>query len=209
MNAGRLIIGGTLAAIAAVAASPFDARGLVDARGRAAGSLTGQLLVATEDLHDPRFVRTVIYMLQHDAGGAMGLVVNRPVGAAPLARLLEQFGLEGHAASGSIRVHYGGPVEPGHAFVLHTTDYTGDGTRVIKDGIALTMHPEILDALAQGRGPRHVLLMLGYAGWAPGQLEAEIQRGSWITVPSDETLLFDDEAGKKWERATARRKIEI
>ena len=203
MSAGRLIAAGTLAALVAVAGGPFDAR------GQAARSLAGQLLVATEDLRDPRFVRTVIYMLQHDAGGAMGLVVNRPVGDAPLARLLEQFGLEGHGAGGSIRIHYGGPVEPGRAFVLHTADYAGDGTRVIKDGVALTAHPEIFDAIAQGRGPRRALLMLGYAGWAPGQLEGEIQRGAWITVPSAEALLFDEDYGKKWERATARQKIEI
>ena len=82
-------------------------------------------------------------------------------------------------------------------------------SRVIKDGIALTAHPEVIDAIAQRRGPRRALLMLGYAGWAQGQLEGEIQRGAWITAPSAEALLFDEDYGKKWERATARRKIEI
>ncbi len=205
MSAGRLIASGGLAALVAVgAAGPFDAHGQGDARG-----LAGQLLVATEDLRDPRFVRTVIYVLQHDAAGALGLVVNRPVVDAPLSRLLEEFGLEGRGAGGSIRVHYGGPVEPGRAFVLHTADYLGDGTHVIKDDVALTAQPQILAAIARGRGPRRALLMLGYAGWAPGQLEAEIQHGSWITVPSDETLVFDENYETKWERATARRKTEV
>ena len=174
-----------------------------------AGSLAGQLLVATSELNDPRFVRTVIYMVHHDAGGAMGLVVNRPLGNAPLAALLEGLGMEGNGAQGGIRLHYGGPVEPRRGFVLHTTDYASESTRVVKDGIALTVGTEILRALGTGTGPRLSLVALGYAGWAPGQLEGEIAAGSWVVVQSDEALVFDQDYEKKWERAMARRTIQL
>ena len=173
------------------------------------GSLAGQLLVATSELKDPRFVRTVIYMVHHDAGGAMGLVVNRPLGNAPLAALLEGLGMEGNGTQGGIRLHYGGPVEPRRGFVLHTTDYASGSTRVVKDGIALTVGTEILRALGTGTGPRLSLVALGYAGWAPGPLEGELAAGSWVVVQSDEALVFDQDYEKKWDRAMARRTIQL
>ena len=172
-------------------------------------SLTGQFLVATDELQDPRFTRTVVYMLHHDAGGAMGLIVNRPLGDASLSDLLEHLGLEGKGVNGEILVHYGGPVEPERGFVLHTTDYKIEGTQVINDGIAITTQAEILRAIGAGKGPRRSLFAFGYAGWAPGQLEAEIKTGAWEIVPADEALVFDDNYEKKWERAMARRTINL
>jgi putative transcriptional regulator len=139
----------------------------------------------------------------------MGLVVNRPLGDMPLERLLELFGGAGAGASGSVRVFSGGPVELGRGFVLHTVDWAGPGTRAIGGGFALTAHPAILDALRRGTGPRRSLLAFGYAGWAPRQLEGEIQRGAWISVPADETLVFDEDDTKKWERAVARGRLSI
>ncbi len=174
-----------------------------------AGSTAGQFLVATDELRDPRFIRTVVYMVQHDARGAMGLVVNRPMGDIPLADLLDRLGLEGKGVNGEIRVHYGGPVEPSRGFVLHTNDYVTQGTEVVKDGIAVTFQPEILRAIGTGTGPRRTLLALGYAGWSPGQLEAELEAGAWVLVPADEALLFDDNYEKKWARAMARRVIQL
>ena len=173
------------------------------------GNLTGQLLVATDELRDPRFVRTVVFMVRHDAGGAMGLVVNRPLGEVPLAALLERLGMEGKAVGGEMRVHYGGPVEATRGFVLHTSEYVIEGTQVVDDGIALTAQPEIFRAIGSGAGPRRALFALGYAGWAPGQLEAEIAGGAWITVPADEALVFDENYEKKWNRAMARRRIDL
>ena len=172
-----------------------------------ARSTTGQLLVATEDLHDPRFARTVVYMLRHDTTGALGLIVNRPVGTLPLARVLESLGRDPEGAGGEIRVHYGGPVQPERGFVLHTPAWEGGDSRVVHDGVAVTSDPAIFDAIARGTGPRRVMFAAGYAGWAAGQLEAEIQGGFWFVVPADEALLFDDDAASKWERATERRKV--
>ena len=172
-------------------------------------SLAGQFLVATDELRDPRFMRTVVYMVRHDASGAMGLIVNRPLGDAFLSDLLERLGLEGKGMAGEILVHYGGPVEPGRGFFLHTTDYKIESTQVIKDGIAITVQPEILRAIGAGTGPRRSLFAVGYAGWAAGQLEGEIKAGAWVAVPADEALVFDENYEKKWERAMARRMIQL
>ena len=172
-------------------------------------TLAGQLLVARTELRDPRFIRSVVYIVRHDAGGAMGLILNRPIGEASLSKLLEQAGLEGSGVNGEIRVHFGGPVDPGRGFVLHTADYKIDGTQVVKDGIAVTARPEILRTMGTGTGPRKSLFALGYAGWASGQLEAEIKAGSWEIVPADKTLVFDENSETKWERAMAGRTIRL
>ncbi len=171
--------------------------------------LTGRFLVATEDMEDPRFDHTLIYLVLHDAAGAMGLVVNRSLGEFPLAGVIEPFGLDPAGVSGSILVHYGGPVQPTRGFVLHTADYSDPATRLVLGGIALTSDRAILDAIAHGRGPHRTLLAFGYAGWAAGQLESEMRRGGWITVSADAGLLFDADNDRKWERAMARRKIQL
>lgn len=172
-------------------------------------ALAGQLLVARDELRDPRFIRSVIYVVHHDATGAMGLIINRPIGDALLSELLEQAGLEGTGVKGKIRVHFGGPVEPTQGFVLHTADYKIEGTEVVEDGIAVTASSDILQAIGTGTGPRQSLFALGYAGWAPGQLEAEIKAGAWEIVPADKALIFDENADTKWERAMARRTIRL
>jgi len=177
--------------------------------GAGAGSLAGQFLVATPEMQDPRFARTVIYMVRHDATGAQGLVVNRPLREIPLALLLEQTGIESRGIEGTVRLHAGGPVDVLRIFVLHTADYMSEGTLPVKDGIALTFQPDILDAIARGKGPRRALFAVGYAGWAPGQLEAEMKTGAWARASADEALIFDGDHDTKWDRAMARRKIDL
>jgi putative transcriptional regulator len=175
----------------------------------AAANLTGQLLVATSDMPDPRFARTVIYMVRHDADGAQGFVLNRPFGDMPLAVLLEQMRLDKDGVEGTVRLHSGGPVEALHLFVLHTADYSIEGTVSVKDGIALSWEPDIFRAIARGKGPRRALFVLGYAGWGPGQLEAEMKTGAWARAAADEALVFDQGDDSKWDRAMARRKIDL
>jgi putative transcriptional regulator len=185
-------------------AAPPAARASVLAQS----SLAGRLLVATEALRDPRFSRTVVYMIRHDATGAMGLIVNRPVRELPLAPLLRQWGLDDRGVTGTVLAHYGGPVELRLGFVLHTAEYATPDTQRVTGDIALTAEPAVpgvLADIARGAGPRKALFLLGYAGWAPGQLEGEIDLGSWITVPADPALLFDEDHARKWERAAARR----
>ena len=198
-----------LLALAHVLAGPGAQAAPAAELRRAADFLGGQLLVATTQLRDPRFVRSVVYMVRHDATGAMGLIVNRRVGEMPLATLMAQLGLDPSGAVGVIRVQYGGPVEPGRGFVLHTPEWTSQGTLAVPGGLAVTFDPAILRAIGDGTGPRRTLFALGYSGWAPGQLENEIGRGDWITVPGDAALVFDDDNDKKWERATARQRLNI
>ena len=171
--------------------------------------LAGQLLVAAEEMGDPRFVRTVILMVRHDATGAMGLVVNRPIGEVPIAKLLEGVGLDGTGVRGDIRLHYGGPVEPRQVMTLHAADYTIEGTLRVTGDTAVTGNPEILRAIGLGKGPKRYLTVLGYAGWAPGQLEGEMKAGGWFAVPADPAIVFDDKYDTKWERAMTRRRINI
>ena len=172
-------------------------------------SLVGELLVASPEMRDPRFARTVIYMISHDAGGAQGFVVNRPLGEILLARLLQDMRLDGSSAFGKVRLHGGGPVESLRIFALHTSDYASPHSAVVKDGVSVTSDPDILLAVAAGKGPRRLRLVLGYAGWAPGQLEAEMEAGAWIRAAADESLLFDEDYDKKWDKAQARQKIDL
>ena len=172
-------------------------------------SLAGRLLVASSEMGDPRFTRTVIYMVRHDATGAMGLVINRPIGHLPLARLLEQLGLPTEGVKGDVRVHYGGPVERSQGFVLHTTDFSSAATLVVKDGVAMTSTPDVIAAIATGKGPRRRVLTLGYAGWSPGQLEGELANGSWVVAAADEALVFDEHHEGKWQRAMDRQLINL
>ncbi len=213
LKRGAFVLG-ALAGLLWAGAAPSSPAPAGGPRGlaQAGPGLAGQFLVATDTLRDPRFARTVIYVVRHDASGAMGLVVNRPVRDMPLAPLLRKFGLDDRGVTGSVRAHYGGPVEIGQGFLLHTAEYTTEGTALVAGDIAMTPTPGVLTALsdiARGAGPRKSLFAVGYAGWAPGQLEGEIERGAWITVPADEALLFDEDHARKWDRATARRRITI
>jgi len=170
-------------------------------------SLAGQLLVATPELRDPNFIETVIYIIQHDENGAMGLVINRPLARGPLSDLLKGLKIEDENAKGEITLHYGGPVNPEFAFVLHSDDYIGKGTTQLSDGLAVTRDPEIMHEIAKGKGPRQRLFIVGYSGWGPGQLEAEIKAGGWFSIGADTKFVFDRETGTKWERALEKRKI--
>jgi putative transcriptional regulator len=179
-------------------------------REPAEGSLAGQLLVAAPELDDPNFQETVVYLVQHDRAGAMGLVINRVLGAGPLDRVLEGLGLAPERPSEvELRVHYGGPVEPARALVLHSPDWRGPDTLVVSDLAALTPSPGILEDIAAGHGPKQSLFALGYAGWAPRQLENELAAGAWFVVEPDAALLFDEQAETKWQRAFDRRGVEL
>jgi putative transcriptional regulator len=172
-------------------------------------SLTGQLLVAMPQMTDPRFARSVVYLCAHSAEGAMGLVINRLIDSLTFDSLLEQIGVERTATGGSLPIHFGGPVESSRGFVLHTTDYLQDSSLVIEDEIALTATIDVLKAIANGDGPRRRVLALGYAGWAPGQLDAEIQANGWLLVPADLDLVFGLDNEAKWQRAIAKLGIDL
>lgn len=168
-----------------------------------AGYTQGQLVVAVPHMPDPRFAQSVIYMVEHDSRGAFGLIVNRPVGVGSMGKFLQGFGLPAPDDAGDVLLHYGGPVDPGRLFVLHSRDWDSSNTLILGGPLAVTTHPDVLKALAAGNGPRRSLVILGYAGWGPGQLEYEISRGDWVSAPADPDIIFDDDATTKWERASA------
>lgn len=165
------------------------------------GYLTGQLLIAMPTMSDPRFERSVIYMCAHTDKGAMGIVVNRLVDSISFPDLLEQLEIDMPAPPNDIRVHFGGPVETGRGFVLHSAEYLQESSLQVDESVALTATIDILKDMASGGGPKQSLLALGYAGWSPGQLDAEIQNNGWLTVEADPKLLFDIDLDAKWDRA--------
>lgn len=172
-------------------------------------SLAGQLLVAAPGMSDSRFAETVIFMIRHDRTGAMGIVVNRPVGIMSLEDILSSTGQNPTGAKGEIIVHTGGPVGQELGFLLHSTDYKTEGTIQITDRIAMTGRPEVMADVARGKGPRLLLLAFGYAGWSAGQLEGEMMHTDWFSVPADEAIIFDDNDTTKWQRASTRRGIDL
>ena len=173
------------------------------------GYLAGQLLVAMPQMLDERFAKTVIYMCAHSEGGAMGLVVNKVMENIDFPDLLDQLGLSAPPTGEDIRVHFGGPVESGRGFVLHSADYVQDATMVIDEAIAMTATTDILRDIAEGDGPRNSLLALGYAGWGPGQLDTEIQANGWLSVPADDELVFNSDPKSVWQDALAKMGIDV
>jgi putative transcriptional regulator len=162
---------------------------------------TGQLLVAMPSLADPRFAQSVIYVCAHTPDGAIGLVINRPLVKPSFDELLRQLEIAPTPPARRLRLCMGGPVDNARGFVLHTTDWIGEGSLHVDDDLALTASLDVLKAVAEGGGPREGLLALGYAGWGPGQLDAEIGQNAWLSVPADPSLVFGDEPDTKWRRA--------
>ena len=177
------------------------------------GSLAGRLVVASENMGDPRFRNTVILMVEHNAGGAMGLIVNVPLGAIPVARLFERLGLAPPAvapgAAGEIAVYYGGPVENERGFLVHSADVVVDGSILVGEGVAMTADAEMMDKIGRGEGPERSLFTFGYSGWGPQQLESEFARDAWFTIPFDPALVFAADPARSWERAAARRGLDL
>jgi putative transcriptional regulator len=168
--------------------------------------LDGQMLIAMPGMSDPRFDRSVIFMCAHSDNGAMGIIVNKRAPMISFSELLERLDIMPQENRiklpddvQSMLVQFGGPVEPGRGFVLHTSDYfSADTSLPIDERVALTATLDILRAIAGGQGPRRSLLALGYAGWAPGQLEDEIQRNGWLSCAADEDLLFSHDLDSKY-----------
>jgi putative transcriptional regulator len=196
-------IGAVLAALVALSVA-WSSGGRADGAATLGhGSLKGQFLVATPGKGDSRFAQSVVYMVDHTPRGAMGFIVNRAFGTGPLDRFLKGFGIEGENSDATIRIHYGGPVSPSNGFVLHTSDYAGKGTIRVTERVSMTDDMSVLGDLAAGKGPARLLFVLGYAGWAPQQLEGEMAREGWVTAPEDVEILFGDDQATKWERARA------
>lgn len=167
--------------------------------------LDGKLLVAMPAMGDPRFEHSVVYMCAHSAEGAMGLIVNKPADDLKFNDLLEQLGITAARPIEGVDVHYGGPVEHGRGFVLHSRDYgSEDSTLQVNDDFGMTATLDILEDISLGIGPASCLLALGYAGWGPGQLEDEIRANGWLICDADTDLVFSRDHDGKWSAAMQR-----
>lgn len=172
----------------------------------AAGSdpLVGKLLVASPGMGERLFYRTVILIVEHNEGGALGIVINQPFEERSIASLLEGIGKKEPGVEGSVRIFAGGPMEPSIGFIVHSTDYRRPETLDIDGRIAMTSSPEVLRDMGHKKGPQKSLIAFGYTGWGPGQLEVELARHDWFTIPEDPKLIFDDDRKQVWTNAMAR-----
>lgn len=165
--------------------------------------LTNHFLIAMPQLHDANFFHSVTYICQHDAEGAMGVMINRPLDMQ-LQEIFEQMEISSSdAALGQQPIYFGGPVQPDHGFVLHRSGKSWEGTITISDEIALTASSDILSAIARHQGPKESLIALGYAGWGAGQLEDELAQNAWLSVPATAGIIFNRPFDQRWRAAAA------
>ncbi|MBB4184867.1 YqgE/AlgH family protein [Sinorhizobium terangae] len=174
---------------------------------RERGFLDGQFLIAMPSMFDANFARTVIFVCAHSEDGAMGFVLNRPQRLTfpdvllHLQLLDEEEAIRLPPTARDFQIQAGGPVETGRGFVLHSDDYLSDSSIPVSDDICLTATLDIVRAISRGEGPLKATMLLGYAGWGPGQLEAEIAQNGWLTCPAREELIFDRALDEKYDRA--------
>jgi putative transcriptional regulator len=193
------------------------AKGRTHSASTRRGYLDGQMLIAMPSMGDDRFSRTVIYICAHSSDGAMGIVVNQPAPNLSFADLLVKLDvipasdlIELPSSAGGVKVLRGGPVETERGFVLHSSDFfIENSTLPIDDGICLTATLDILKAIAHGNGPADAVLALGYAGWAPGQLENEIHQNGWLHCAADSELVFGKDNDGKYNKALKKIGVDI
>lgn len=173
--------------------------------------LEGKLLIALPGMADPRFEQAVIFVCSHSTKtGTMGFIINKLISELSFHSLMQKLGIDANADSANIPVLYGGPVETDRGFVLHGSDYGGNGSTVsVSPDIFVTATVDILTALAAGTGPNQAIFLLGYAGWGPGQVEDEIRQNSWIHCDADSEVLFHAPYEDKWEIALRKMGINI
>ena len=166
--------------------------------------LEGKLLIAMPGMGDPRFEKSVIFLCAHSADGALGLIVNKPAPDLSFANLLKQLEIEVPALLRDVPVYFGGPVESGRGFVLHSGDYASEASTLqVSEQFGMTSTLDVLEDLARDTGPANALLALGYAGWGPGQVEDEILQNGWLTCDASLQLVFNNDEDTKWMAALA------
>ncbi len=165
------------------------------------GYITGQFLLAMPHMQDPRFEKAVIYICGHDANGAMGLIVNKYLGDFTLKGLLDYLKLPNDSLKRDLPIYFGGPVDTGRGFILHSDDFAHPSTIHLSHHIALTATVDVLQSIAEGDGPKDCLLAMGYVGWEAGQLDAELHSSRWLQIEADKHILFKTPIDKKWECA--------
>ena len=176
----------------------------------AVGYLSGQLLIATPLVTSPGFSKSVIFRCAHDKAGAMGIIINHIIDNISYKELFDQLSIKRVSEIERLPVHYGGPVEINRGFVIYHFDQTPFPDTIISvNNIAISSSLHVLRDIAMGEGPKERILALGYAGWGAGQLEAEMEANSWISVPAEKALIFDTDNATKWKRAAESQGIDI
>jgi putative transcriptional regulator len=168
-------------------------------------SLAGHLLIAAPSMGDPHFERTVILIVQNSPSGAVGIVINKPIGETSITSMLQALGQRGGDVPGEVRVFSGGPVEPEVGFVVHSAEYHRPETVAVNDRLSMTSSLNILRDIGAKKGPAKILVAFGYAGWGPDQLEGEIKVHAWGIAEADPRLVFDEDRDKLWDHAWERR----
>ncbi len=175
---------------------------MTDTATTTAAGLAGRMLIAMPGMGDPRFDQAVVFMCDHSEQGAMGLIVNKPSNDVDMKALLQQLDISVDGEVGKASVHFGGPVEMGRGFVLHSPNEASQlSTLDVREDIHMTATLDILEELGRGQGPARWLMMLGYSGWGPGQLEAEIADNGWLVCDASPKLIWDTEDADKWDAA--------
>lgn len=173
-------------------------------------SLAGKLLVADTSMSDPRFAEAVIYLVRDDEEGAFGLIINKPLTKLPMAKLFSQLNLDESPTNAQLQLYFGGPVQEDLGFVLHSPEFSAPGaTLKMPGGFSVSGVRQVLRAIAEHKGPRKALFAIGYAGWGPDQLQAELERGDWDVIDADEALIFDVPVSQKWQAAHDRRTMDL
>ena len=166
-------------------------------------SLTNHFLIAMPQLDDPNFFHSVTYICQHDAEGAMGIIINQPLDMK-LGDILQHLEIDNDDQDLAQQpIYFGGPVQQDRGFILHSPSRNWRGTLFISDEIALTSSSDILDDIAAHKGPKQSLVALGYAGWGAGQLEEELAQNAWLSVPASAEIIFDTPVEKRWQKAAS------
>ena len=158
--------------------------------------------MAQPQVHDPRFARSVVFIVAHDETGTMGLMLNKVMGDVDSRKILESLDLEPTRQRMELELRFGGPVELNRGFVLHSQDFLPKTSRLIASGVAFTADAETVRAIIEHRGPQLYLIVFGYAGWGEGQLESEIERGDWVVVPAERSKIFTHSPEQLWEELT-------
>ena len=165
--------------------------------------LAGKLIIAMPTMSDPRFKRSVVCICAHNEDGAIGIIINKTIESLSFSKIIKQLKLKKNMIKNDYKNHiyFGGPVETERGFILHSADYSSENSTSINSEISMTASTEILQALIDGKGPNKSIVALGYAGWGPGQLDAEIQSNAWLSVESDLELVFSAKTAEKWDMA--------
>ncbi|MEW5735123.1 MAG: YqgE/AlgH family protein [Thermodesulfobacteriota bacterium] len=172
-------------------------------------SLAGQFLIAMPSLDDPNFSTTVTYLCVHNPGGAFGLVVNRVLPGGQISAIMRELDIEYKEEAGEAPIHLGGPVHPGHVFVLHGAPLEWEASMLVSPTVAMTSSRDVLEAIARSEGPESFILVLGCAGWGPGQLEQELAENSWLTCPASDEILFSTPVDERWDKAARKLGIDL